>query len=155
MGASRLRSGAQSPPGSGSVSRSDESWPVPRVDATQTAVWYLAASLSPQRSVPAPTRPAPPPTSIPLVGFALALVYPMGLIWYTALIPHDGDGVALLILCMMAGGVIGPAIESVMVSSFGIRVVPVVLCGFALACLAVFRAPFASPRDRARRMRVG
>jgi FHS family glucose/mannose:H+ symporter-like MFS transporter len=74
----------------------------------------------------------------PLVGFALALVYPMGLIWYTALLPHDGDGVALLILCMMAGGVIGPAIESVMVSSFGIRVVPLVLCGFALACLAVF-----------------
>jgi MFS transporter, FHS family, glucose/mannose:H+ symporter len=78
------------------------------------------------------------PYLYPLVGFALALVYPMGLIWYTALIPHDGDGVALLILCMMAGGVIGPAIESVMVSSFGIRVVPLVLCGFALACLAVF-----------------
>lgn len=78
------------------------------------------------------------PYLYPLVGFALALVYPMGLIWYTALIPHDGDGLALLILCMMAGGVIGPAIESVMVSSFGIRVVPIVLCGFALACLAVF-----------------
>jgi len=78
------------------------------------------------------------PYLYPLVGFALALVYPMGLIWYTALIPHDGDGLALLILCMMAGGVIGPAIESVMVSSFGIRVVPIVLCGLALACLAVF-----------------
>ena len=78
------------------------------------------------------------PYLYPLVGFTLALVYPMGLIWYTALIPHDGDGVALLILCMMAGGVIGPAIESVMVSSFGIRVVPLVLSGFALACLGVF-----------------
>lgn len=78
------------------------------------------------------------PYLYPLVGFALALVYPMGLIWYTALIPHDGDGLALLILCMMAGGVIGPAIESLMVSSFGIRVVPIVLCAFALACLGIF-----------------
>jgi fucose permease len=78
------------------------------------------------------------PFLYPLVGFALALVYPMGLIWYTALIPHDGDGVALLILCMMAGGVIGPAIESVAVSAFGIRVVPIVLGAFALACLGVF-----------------
>jgi fucose permease len=87
------------------------------------------------------------PYLYPLVGFAFALVYPMGLIWYTALIPHDGDGVALLILCMMAGGVIGPAIESVMVSSFGIRVVPIVLCGFTLACLAVFSSALRfSPR---------
>ncbi len=78
------------------------------------------------------------PYLYPLVGFSLALVYPMGLIWYTALIPHDGDGVALLILCMMAGGVIGPAIESVMVSSFGIRVVPLVLCACAVRCLCVF-----------------
>ncbi len=90
------------------------------------------------------------PYLYPLVGFSLALVYPMGLIWYTALIPHDGDGVALLILCMMAGGVIGPAIESVMVSSFGIRVVPLVLCGFALACFGVFASALRfTPRDRA------
>jgi hypothetical protein len=62
-------------------------------------------------------------------------------------VPHDGDGVALLILCMMAGGVVGPAIESVMVSAFGIRVVPIVLCGFALACLGVFSSALRfSPR---------
>jgi len=48
------------------------------------------------------------------------------------------DGVALLILCMMSGGVIGPAVESLMVSSFGIRVVPIVLAGFAALTLTTF-----------------
>jgi len=46
------------------------------------------------------------PYVYPFVGLSIALVYPMGLVWYSSLCPHDDDGVALLILCMMAGGVI-------------------------------------------------
>jgi FHS family glucose/mannose:H+ symporter-like MFS transporter len=78
------------------------------------------------------------PYVYPLVGLAIALVYPMAFIWYATLCPHDDDGVALLILCMMAGGVIGPAVESLMVSSFGIHVVPVVLASFAALTLCSF-----------------
>ena len=78
------------------------------------------------------------PYLYPLVGLSLALVYPMGLVWYTTLCPHDDDGVALLILCMMAGGVIGPAMQSLMVSAFGIRVVPMVLAVFAALTCATF-----------------
>jgi FHS family glucose/mannose:H+ symporter-like MFS transporter len=87
------------------------------------------------------------PYLYPFVGLALALVYPLGLIWYAELCPHDGDGIALLILCMMAGGVIGPGVESLMVSTFGIHVVPLVLGGFALLDLAVFASAlrFARP----------
>ncbi len=78
------------------------------------------------------------PFVYPLVGLSIALVYPLALVWYATLCPHDDDGVALLILCMMAGGVIGPAVESLMVSSFGIRVVPIVLASFAALTLATF-----------------
>jgi hypothetical protein len=75
----------------------------------------------------------------------------MALIWYATLCPHDDDGVALLILCMMAGGVIGPAVESLMVSSFGIHVVPVVLASFAALTLVAFASAlrFSPPGPRA------
>jgi FHS family glucose/mannose:H+ symporter-like MFS transporter len=78
------------------------------------------------------------PYVYPLVGLSIALVYPLALVWYATLCPNDDDGVALLIFCMMAGGVLGPAVESVMVSAFGVRVVPIVLASFALATLAIF-----------------
>jgi MFS transporter, FHS family, glucose/mannose:H+ symporter len=78
------------------------------------------------------------PYVYPLVGLSIALVYPLALVWYATLCPNDDDGVALLILCMMVGGVIGPAVESLMVSSFGIHVVPVVLASFAALTLATF-----------------
>jgi FHS family glucose/mannose:H+ symporter-like MFS transporter len=78
------------------------------------------------------------PYVYPLVGLSIALVYPLALVWYSTLCPHDDDGVALLILCMMAGGVIGPAVQSVMVSTFGVHVVPIVLASFAALTLGTF-----------------
>jgi hypothetical protein len=68
----------------------------------------------------------------------LASVYPMGLIWYTTLCPHDADGLALMILLMMAGGVVGPGAVSLIVSQVGIHAVPITVAIFALADLAVF-----------------
>ena len=78
------------------------------------------------------------PFAYPLMGLALASVYPMGLIWYTVLCPHDSNGLALLIFCMMAGGIIGPGVESAMVSLAGVHVVPIVIASFATLDLAVF-----------------
>jgi fucose permease len=74
----------------------------------------------------------------PLLGVALASVYPMGLIWYTVLCPHDSNGLALIIFCMMAGGIIGPGIESIMVSIFSVHVVPFVIASLAALDLVVF-----------------
>ena len=57
---------------------------------------------------------------------------------------------------MMVGGVIGPAVESLMVSAFGIHVVPVVLAGFAVLTLMAFAsalrfsAPFIAPTSQFR-----
>jgi FHS family glucose/mannose:H+ symporter-like MFS transporter len=78
------------------------------------------------------------PITYPLAGLSIALVYPMGLIWYTRLAPGDGDGVALLILTMMIGGVIGPALTSALVSMEGVRVVPLCVCALALITLIAF-----------------
>lgn len=74
----------------------------------------------------------------PLLGLVLASVFPMGLVWYTLLIPEDHDGLALLILFMMAGGVLGPGLVSVMVSVAGVHVVPLVIAALAVADIAVF-----------------
>jgi len=71
-------------------------------------------------------------------GLVLANVYPMAFIWYTRLCPHDDNGLALVLLLMMAGGIIGPGAESLMVSLIGVHVVPVVIAVLALADLAVF-----------------
>jgi fucose permease len=78
------------------------------------------------------------PYAYPLLGLVLALVFPMGLIWYTNLCPHDSDGLALMLLFMMVGGVIGPGLESLMVSQFNVHVVPIVVAAFALLDIAVF-----------------
>jgi len=78
------------------------------------------------------------PFAYPVLGVVLASVYPMGLIWYTVLCPRDGDGLALIILFMMAGGIIGPGAESLFVGAIGIHAVPVVIAVFAAFDLAAF-----------------
>ena len=78
------------------------------------------------------------PAAYPLAGLGLALVYPMGLIWFTNLNPGDGDGLAILVLTMMAGGAIGPALTGAAVSVVGVRAVPVCVACLAAADLAVF-----------------
>jgi fucose permease len=78
------------------------------------------------------------PYAYPILGVVLASVYPMGLIWYTLLCPDDGNGLALIILCMMSGGIFGPAAQSVMVSHFGIHAVPIVIASFAILTLGAF-----------------
>ena len=78
------------------------------------------------------------PYAYPALGLAAGLIFPMGLVWYTVLCPHDSDGLSLMILLMMSGGVIGPSTTGLMVSIFGVRAVPFVIASFALADAAVF-----------------
>jgi fucose permease len=78
------------------------------------------------------------PYVYPLIGLALSSVYPMGLIWYTKLCPNDSDGLALIMFFMMAGGIIGPAFESLMVAAIGIHVVSVVIGVIAVLDVVAF-----------------
>ncbi len=74
----------------------------------------------------------------PLLGLILATVFPMGLMWYTRLLPHDSDGISLILFAMMAGGVIGPGGVSLLVSHFGVHVIPYTFAGLALIDVALF-----------------
>jgi hypothetical protein len=78
------------------------------------------------------------PYSFPLLGLIIASIFPMGLIWYTTLCPHDSDGLSLLIFFMMIGGVAGPGMVSLLVSHFGVSAVPYALAIFAGVDLLVF-----------------
>jgi len=78
------------------------------------------------------------PYAYPLLGLIIASIFPMGLMWYTMLCPHDSDGLSFLILFMMVGGVAGPAIISLLVSQFGVHVVPFTLASYAVIDLAIF-----------------
>jgi len=55
---------------------------------------------------------------------------------------------------MMVGGIIGPGLESVMVSLAGVRVVPLVIASFAALDLVVSRAPGALRRWSKRCLRT-
>lgn len=78
------------------------------------------------------------PYAFPLLGLIIASVFPMGLIWYTTLCPHDSDGLSILILFLMVGGIVGPAVVSLLVSNFGVHAVPFALAVFAALDVAVF-----------------
>ena len=76
--------------------------------------------------------------SYPLLGLILASVFPMGLVWYTRLVPHDSDGITIILFAMMAGGVIGPGSVSLLVSHFGVHAIPFAFAAFAAIDLAIF-----------------
>ncbi|HEY5265793.1 MAG TPA: MFS transporter [Acidimicrobiales bacterium] len=78
------------------------------------------------------------PYAYPVLGLIIASIFPMGLMWYTKLCPHDSDGISLLMLFMMIGGIAGPGAVSLLVSGFGVHVVPITLAVFAALDLAVF-----------------
>jgi len=76
--------------------------------------------------------------SYPLLGLILASVFPMGLMWYSRLVPFDSDGITIILFAMMAGGVIGPGGVSLLVSHFGVHVIPFAFAGLAVVDLAIF-----------------
>ena len=78
------------------------------------------------------------PFAYPLVGVTLALVFPLGLHWFTELSPDDHSGVLWLVLVGMIGGSLGSAVENVSVARFGLDAVPFVAAAMAALCLLVF-----------------
>jgi fucose permease len=74
----------------------------------------------------------------PILGIFLGSVFPMGIIWYTELNPHDADGIGSLMLATMVGGTLGPALVSASVSRISVQVVPALLALYGVAALALF-----------------
>jgi len=78
------------------------------------------------------------PVLYPLVGLALAPVFPMALSWYTRLEPSSAHGVPVLLVASVVGGVVGPATQSLVVSRCGIAAVPTVTSVLAFVTLCMF-----------------
>jgi MFS transporter, FHS family, glucose/mannose:H+ symporter len=78
------------------------------------------------------------PVIYPLVGFAVALVFPLGLHWFTQLRPEDLNGLGLLLLVDMVGGVVGSGAANLCVAVFGLGAVPFVAAAFGALCLSAF-----------------
>lgn len=78
------------------------------------------------------------PDVYPMIGLVLAPVFPMALTWYTKLEPSSAHGVSALLLGSVAGGVLGPAVQSVAVSNLGLAVVPTVTAVLAFVDLSFF-----------------
>ncbi len=78
------------------------------------------------------------PVIYPLVGFAVAVVFPLGLHWFTELRPEDLNGVGVLLLVDMVGGVVGSGTANACVAAFGLGAVPFVAAAFGALCLLAF-----------------
>lgn len=74
----------------------------------------------------------------PLLGLLLATIFPMGLLWYSHLLPHDSDGISFIMFVMMIGGVGGPGMISLLVAHFGVGVIPYAFASLAAVTLAIF-----------------
>jgi DHA1 family inner membrane transport protein len=85
------------------------------------------------------------PFAYPVVGFALAAVFPVGLHWFTELSPNDRDGVAWIVLADMAGGAIGTGAENIAVATFGLHAVPWIAVALAVACMGAFASALRFP----------
>jgi MFS transporter, FHS family, glucose/mannose:H+ symporter len=78
------------------------------------------------------------PVGYPVLGMILASVFPMGLMWFSLVAPHDSDGMSLIILFNMAGGILGPGAVDLLVAHQGVRVVPFAIALLACIDLALF-----------------
>ena len=78
------------------------------------------------------------PVGYPVLGMILASVFPMGLMWFSLVSPHDSDGMSLLILFNMAGGILGPGAVDLLVAHLGVRDVPFAIASLACVDLALF-----------------
>lgn len=74
----------------------------------------------------------------PFLGLILASVFPMGLLWYSHLLPHDSDGIALILFAMMIGGIVGPGSISLLVAHVGVHAIPFAFGSLAAIALVIF-----------------
>jgi len=77
------------------------------------------------------------PFIFPLLGFLIAATFPMGLLWYSELVPNDGNGVSMIILFVLVGNLLGPWTVGRLVSRYGIHAVPLTISAFGLLTVLV------------------
>ena len=82
--------------------------------------------------------PTVAPVAYILAGFAIAPLFPTGIVWLAKLRPGDARATSWLFPASMLGGAVVPGGISAVIGRFGIGLTPVVLSIVALGCLASF-----------------
>ncbi|MFD8227276.1 MFS transporter [Streptomyces massasporeus] len=102
--------------------------------SAQTIITVSCAGMT--VCLPAATVPALAPYAYAGVGLFIAPIFPTGLPWLNRAAPRARRAGALVIAASMAGGVAaGPALGKA-IEWFGVRAVPLLLCGVSALCLA-------------------
>jgi len=82
------------------------------------------------------------PFVFPIVGLVISSTFPMGLMWYSELVPHDSNGISAIILCMVVGTTLGPWMTGQFVAHFGVHAVPITIACEAVLLLGVLSTAF-------------
>ena len=91
------------------------------------------------------------PIAYIVTGFAIAPIFPTGIVWLAKLRPGDARATSWLFPASMIGGAIIPGGIGVVIARFGIAWTPIVLSLVALGCLVAF---LVAARDSASRART-
>ena len=78
------------------------------------------------------------PVAYVLAGFAMAPIFPTGIVWLARLRPGDSRATAWLYPAASVGGVIGPGLIGIVIAQAGVALAPLVLAGVATAMSAAF-----------------
>jgi FHS family glucose/mannose:H+ symporter-like MFS transporter len=79
-----------------------------------------------------------PPLAYVLTGFALAPIFPTGIVWLAKLRPGDARATSFLFPAAMAGGIAGPGAIGLVVAQVGVGLAPLALAAVAAGCLSAF-----------------
>jgi len=102
------------------------------------AAVVLACSAAGALALSAALIGAAAPVAYIVAGFAIAPIFPTGIVWLARLLPGDARATSWLFPAAMVGGAIGPGAIGAMVALYGIGRAPAVLLLVAIGTLAVF-----------------
>lgn len=98
----------------------------------------LACSAAGALALSAALIGAAAPIAYIVAGFAIAPIFPTGIVWLARLLPGDARATSWLFPAAMVGGAFGPGAIGVMVAVYGISHAPAVLLAVAIGAFAVF-----------------
>ena len=102
------------------------------------AAIVIACSAAGALALSAALIGAAAPIAYIVAGFAIAPIFPTGIVWLAKLLPGDARATSWLFPAAMVGGAFGPGAIGAVVAFYGITRAPAVLLAVAIGTFAVF-----------------
>jgi fucose permease len=102
------------------------------------AAIVIACSAAGALALSAALIGAAAPIAYIVAGFAIAPIFPTGIVWLAKLLPGDARATSWLFPAAMVGGAFGPGAIGAVVALYGIDRAPAVLLAVAIGTFAVF-----------------